>query len=177
MGKLSLLPQESTFTTSDFLVKVKSAGGGDVLVSLTNFLTAIGFSNGAWQTWTPTYTNLSGGTLTYSTYIQIGKIVYYKWKYTLGGANVSGSSSIQFTLPATLSSNYCVQMPIGRGGSQQGSGSIFDYVVLPKDTATAFVYVISASSSYANAVQITSTVPVTWGSGDVIAVQGMYEAA
>jgi hypothetical protein len=42
MGKLSGLGQETSFALSDFLVKVKSGGVGDVLVSLANFLTAAG---------------------------------------------------------------------------------------------------------------------------------------
>lgn len=42
MGKLSALSQESTFSLSDFFVKVKGAGAGDVLVTLQNIINAIG---------------------------------------------------------------------------------------------------------------------------------------
>lgn len=41
-SKLSALGQETTFTLSDLLVKVKNSGGGDVLVTLANFLNAAG---------------------------------------------------------------------------------------------------------------------------------------
>lgn len=40
MTKLSGLSTESTFGSTDYMVKVKAAGGGDVLVSLADFITA-----------------------------------------------------------------------------------------------------------------------------------------
>ena len=41
MGKLSALPTETTFGSTDFLVKVKAAGGGDVKVLTSDFVKAI----------------------------------------------------------------------------------------------------------------------------------------
>src|SRR5262249_19012047 len=45
----------------------------------------------AWSSWVPTFTNLTGGNLNYADYLQIGKTVFFKIKYTLTGANISGS--------------------------------------------------------------------------------------
>jgi hypothetical protein len=41
MGRLSALPTETTFTSTDFVTKIKAAGGGDVKVLLPDFVKAI----------------------------------------------------------------------------------------------------------------------------------------
>lgn len=41
MGRLSALPTETTFTSADFVTKIKGAGGGDVKVLLPDFIKAI----------------------------------------------------------------------------------------------------------------------------------------
>lgn len=45
MGKLSALPTETSFTLSDFLVKIKAAGAGDVKVTYQNLITFLGVNN------------------------------------------------------------------------------------------------------------------------------------
>src|ERR1044072_8033675 len=55
---------------------------------------------GSWQSWTTTFTNLSGGTLNYAVYQQIHKTVFFQLKYTLGGAGISGRPN--FTVPVTM---------------------------------------------------------------------------
>jgi len=59
MPKLSALNTESTFASSDYLVKVKSAGGGDVLVLLSDFVSAAGAAWDGWAADTKTWTYVS----------------------------------------------------------------------------------------------------------------------
>jgi hypothetical protein len=62
-------------------------------------------SSWAWQSWTPTWTNLTVGNGTNaSTYTQIGKTVHFRLKFVLGTTSAVGSAPV-FTLPVT-SVNY-----------------------------------------------------------------------
>ena len=51
-------------------------------VDNTSLNTAAGKLGAAWQSWTPTFTNMSGGTLNYAKYHQIGKTIHFRLKYT-----------------------------------------------------------------------------------------------
>ena len=140
-------------------------------------ITGSGFD--AWGDWTPTLTNLSGGTLDYAKYTQIGKIVHWRFKYTLGGAGVSGD--VSFTPPVSFNTDYSQS-----GVEQVGFGSLRD-----AGTAVYFAHCFwvtdgkinikvsnSASTSYLTiTTSLSSTVPFTWASGDQIIVSGTYEAA
>jgi hypothetical protein len=72
--------------------------------------TASGGIGAAWLTWTPTFANLSGGTLNYAKYIQIGKTVHYRLKYTLAGAGMGTAPT--FTAPTSLHSDYGASTPL-----------------------------------------------------------------
>lgn len=133
--------------------------------------------NLAWQTWSPTLTNLSGGAQTYAKYIQVGKTVHFRFKYTLGGAGVAGL--IGFTLPVAPASGY---------GTDDGETA--NITVLFKDTGTAVfpgfatfapasridLNVIQANSTDAFLTASSSTRPHVWANTDIIVVAGTYEA-
>lgn len=133
---------------------------------------------GAWSTWTPTLTNLSGGTQTYAKWIQIGKTVHFRFKYTLAGAGVSGVPG--FTLPTTPVSGYDTD-DNGTLSSNvllrdAGTGDYLGFLTF--GTATRVdVYAVLASGTYAAYAGISSTVPFTWANGDNIQVHGTYETA
>lgn len=127
-----------------------------------------------WQTWTPTWTNVTG-TTTYARYSQIGKVVNFSLRLVVTAV----SGIIYFTLPVNANSN--MQL-----------GDVLHSTTLLIDTGTN-VYLgyctwngidtikitpIWASDPYARFSGNTSaTVPFTWASGDVISVSGTYEAA
>jgi hypothetical protein len=134
-----------------------------------------------WQTFGPNFGNLSGGTLNYAKYSQIGKTVRFRFKYTLGGAGVSGPVTI--TPPVTLNTDYA------DGGFQPLLST-----VLYRDSDVSAnrlqgVIVISGSNTFSLSVwdltstiymgrkTLSSTVPFTWASGDIIYAEGSYEAA
>ena len=137
-------------------------------------------SSWAWQSWTPTLTNLSGGTLNYAKYIQIGKTVFFRFKYTLAGAGVAGAVSI--TLPVTAISQNGTDgdstEPLAdvnyrdMGTATYGGGGT---LLVSQTTLNLFVW--SASGSYTARANLSSTVPFNWASGDIIMATGVYEAA
>lgn len=159
-------------------VEALSAGTGleDDAVTLPKI------SNGsdmAWQSWTPTFTNLSGGTLNYAKYHQIGKMVYYRLKYTMSGANVSGSPT--FTAPVNLNADYDNQLITPLPGiaiyrDSSPSTSVNGYPVWDSST-TIGLRAIASGGSWANGLGLSSIVPFTWASNDGFYVDGYYEVA
>lgn len=127
-----------------------------------------------WQTWSPTFVNLSGGTLNWSTYTQIGKTVFYRLKYTLGGAGVSGS--VTFTLPATSNASYDPRTIIGAGFASTAPGSFYKVDVGWGSTTTAVLFASQVGTTYISEAVFSSSTPVTWASGSLLSVQGSYEA-
>lgn len=127
----------------------------------------------AWRTWTPTYFNVTVGNGTVvAKYIQTGKIVDFYYSLTFGSS--SGiSTAPTITLPVTAARS------LGRIGETTCTDNAGPTTPVPglarQDSSTVlalFVYNVNAV-----AVAITATVPVTWGTADILEVYGRYEAA
>lgn len=132
----------------------------------------------AWQSWTPTLVNLSGGTLNFAKYIQIGKSVFFRFKYTLAGAGVAGS--VTFTLPVAASSDYSNhEIEIGQVQYVDAETQLYrgTAIALLSTTVANLRTVAVAGANVVNATSLSSTVPFTWGASDTINIQGFYEAA
>lgn len=130
----------------------------------------------AWQTWTPTFTNISGGTLNYSKYIQIGKTVFFRLKYTLAGAGVSSSAT--FTLPVTASSDYSgtADPYFGHAHFRDDSASL-TYLGYARVSSSTTAILASMTGASGQLQGLSSGVPFTWANLDSISVVGTYEAA
>lgn len=131
----------------------------------------------AWQSWTPTWTNLTiGNGTTNARYIQTGKTVFYRLIVTFGSTTTMGTNPI-FTLPVSASTNNNTVTNIGTGIlSDTGTGN-FECAVWYVSTTTARPVVKQAGSTYVQHTQITSAVPHTWAVDDIITLHGFYEAA
>lgn len=133
-------------------------------------------SGWAWQTWAPTWTNLTAGngTLSVAKYTQIGKTVHFKLKFIFGTTS-SMSSGPTFTLPVTattLTSTNIGRVVLDNNGGTTTYGSVF-----LSSTTVGGLVVETASASYVTASGITSTIPYTWATGMFIDCYGTYEAA
>lgn len=130
-----------------------------------------------WVDWTPTLTNLSGGTITYSKYKQTGKTVEFRFKYTLGGAGVAGL--IGFTLPVAVASGYGTDdgetINVRVHFRDTGSGLHFGTAAFGAATRLD-VYAINVAGTYPTLASTSSTVPFTWANTDIIVISGTYEA-
>jgi hypothetical protein len=134
-------------------------------------------SSWAWTSYTPTYQNLTVGNGTNNgAYKQIGKTVFLRFEFAMGTTSAIGSSpSIEF--PITASSSYATQNLIGNV-YYEDSG-VTAYVGFAKFTGPgqAELMLIESSGTYGRQGSITSTVPITWGTGDYFRGQLVYEAA
>ncbi len=161
-------------TIDGMLIKDGTVGPGTITPA--GLLAGTG-SSWAWQSWVPTLTNLSGGTLTYANYLQIGKVVVFRFRYVLAGAGVSGTP--RMTLPVTASSTYDVagadsdSLPIV-GELDDITGSRYFPSALFASTSSIDIHYFTATPAIGI---ISSTSPFTWASGDVIQFHGLYEAA
>ncbi len=156
---------------------VTTAKLADASVGNAKLSTGTDEPGGAWNSWTPTFTNVSGGTLNYAKYKVVGKTVHLRLGYTLAGANVSGI--ITFTPPVTRHADTTPTLPVMAGNAQffdTSAGSrIYGFGLLAGSTIQ--LYVTGASTTYANLVSTSSTVPFTWATGDTIDASLTYEAA
>lgn len=132
-----------------------------------------------WQSWVPTWTNVSGGTTNYAKYTTIGNTIHFRTKYTLAGAGVSGS--IIHSLPANTHADYDVASVTPIHGvaifrddstSTTKTGSI-----LWASASTVTLRPHKADVTYTETIIASSTVPFTFAVSDTIYSAGSYEKA
>lgn len=134
-----------------------------------------------WQTWTPTWTNLtvSGSTVT-ARYIQIGKTVHCRVAVVLGGGNTP-TGAVSFSLPVTsvAYAGTAVTQPLGEVIILDSGVSGYTGVLLWASTTTASPFHQIVNSNYATlqAVGTGGNTPFTMGNGDELHISGTYEAA
>jgi hypothetical protein len=134
----------------------------------------------AWQSWTPTWTNMTVGSATVvAKYKQIGKTVNCYLRFVVGAGTAVGTDPT-FTLPVTPSSTYTLSQNtvVGLCRLEDAGVSAFDGVTYftgsplvgsPRPTGTA--------GNYATQATISGTIPFTWGTGDFFNCVFTYEAA
>lgn len=129
----------------------------------------------AWETWTPTWVNLTVGSGTLvSRFTRVGRTIHFYLSFTLGaGSAISGD--VTFTLP--VAANNPVFTPLGRVEFQDtGAANVFGTSWIQTST-TGRIFVDLASGTYVGLQTLSSTVPFTWVSTDRFSLQGTYEAA
>lgn len=132
----------------------------------------------AWTAWTPTWTNLTVGNATVDAkYVQRGKLVAVKLLFTFGSTS-SISGTVSFSAPVT---------PVAgpQGGMPAGLVTIRD-TSANKNYRGAFnvtsvsdlgLRVDQTDGTYSFSTALSSTIPMTWATGDTIALEGTYEAS
>lgn len=127
---------------------------------------------GAWQTWTPTFTGISGATINYAVYSISGKTVHARLKLTMTGANITATTPT-FTLPVA-SASYGMDVMLNSSGMASNLNNVFIPVGAYTNSTTICRWVCLSGSNWAN---LTPTVPLTWASGNILQVAFSYEAA
>jgi hypothetical protein len=133
--------------------------------------------NLVWQSWTPTWTNLTIGNGTQDhKYTTIGNLIIFKLELVFG-STTSISGSPEFTLPATQASHYTVaaETPIGTTTYLDVGTANYAGVIDIFSSGKGRLLVDVASGTYTTRGTISSTNPFTWGSGDYISGFGIYE--
>lgn len=131
---------------------------------------------GAWEAWTPTWTNLTVGSGTVvARFTRIGRTIHFYLLFTFGSGSAMGDA--RFTLPVAANAAWTALSPLGRTHIlDAGTADFFGQSWL-HDADECRVFVDAASSTYVQPTALSSTVPMTWATGDMLWVTGTYEAA
>jgi len=165
-----------TFTTVDARLGV---GANDTVLTAdsaqaTGLKWATPTSGLTYAAWTPTTTGITAGNgTTVARYAQSGKFVTGSFLFTLGSTSAI-TGAVSFTLPVTAKSTNVLSGIVTILDSGVG------YIVgTPLQTSTTVCYleVLGTNTTYGSFVDITSTVPITWATGDFLSCNFSYEAA
>lgn len=157
-----------------------SVGTNEIIdgsITSAKLSTSSGEIGGAWQTWTPTFTNLTVGNGTLSAYYaRIGKLVAVTLSFTLGTTSSMGSGP-NYTLPATAASRYSSGIELGPVFVEDTGTAAYIANTRTTSTTLANMEIMTASGTYVGVGGITSTAPMTWTTGDRFSFSYVYEAA
>lgn len=144
---------------------------------LPEHLVASAGTSWAWQSFTPTWTNLTVGNGTNTgKYSQVGRTVHVRTEFVLGTTS-SVASDPYITLPITAAAYTADRSEIGLVGfNDVGTNSPVGVVRL-RSTTTASIFALNASSTYLLIAGVSSTTPFTWTTGDNFGLTMTYEAA
>lgn len=125
-----------------------------------------------WTAWTPTFSggiSAIGNATVVAKYMQAGKLVIGEVKVTMGSTTTFAASNMSITAPVTMAVQ--PNFPIGPGMGYDASAGFF-YTITPIAVSA------SAIALFANGgAGVTSTVPYTWTTSDILAFSFTYEAA
>jgi hypothetical protein len=138
---------------------------------------ATNFPEGAWTSYTPTFSNLTlgNGTIDFD-YIQIGKTVHVRGTLTWGTTTSATASGVFFSAPvAALTATGSPIVGHARFndiGTNNYSGN-----VTLSGAGTFGLVAINTAGSFAALSTVNNTIPMTWASTDQILIYATYEAA
>lgn len=159
---------------------VTAAKLADASVFPANLTAGLSSSSWAWQSWTPSWTNLTlGNGVLEATYIQIGKTINFRIMLTLGTTtNISGA--VSFSLPVTAAAYYGNVRSFIGGFELEDSG-VSNYSgfvgIITSTTLGQFDLITANGATYHGFVGLSNTAPTGLGNGDFISGHGTYEAA
>lgn len=135
--------------------------------------TSVGTGLLAWQSWAPTLgAGWANGNGTWSAYYcKIGKTVFVQASFVIGSTTTKGNG-LTISLPLTAAraafQSFLAMSSSHNAGIMQG---------FIETTTTCTLVGINAAGTYASRSAITSTIPVTWATGNSIQVAFSYEVA
>lgn len=159
---------------------ITSAKIADGAVTPADLLAGTG-SSWVWQTWSPSYANLTIGNGTVvARYTQIGKTVCLRWIFQLGSTSAVGTNPT-ISLPVEAAASYSGgALPefanIGHGKLLDSGVLNVSAVVSLGSSTTMSILAQTAGGTYVSVAGITSSVPFTWGNGDAMFAVVTYEA-
>jgi hypothetical protein len=143
-----------------------------------NNLVASSGTTWAWDTWVPTWTNLTvgNGTVT-AKYKQIGKNVHFKLSL-VWGSTTSVSGTVSVSLPVTSVSVVGSGVPLGSARLIDISAGLF-YTGFATHLSTTTMKISWSSASGSGQIEtnISNVSPATWTTSDEFHLNGFYEAA
>lgn len=132
----------------------------------------------AWASYTPSFSNVTVNNGTVSgAYTLIGKTVFWRARFTMGSTS-SITGTLGVTLPVT-SVSYTTAFTHSIGTvSLYDSSATTEYTGIAAWTSTTTAELdAQVIATYVKGGAANSGAPMTWATGDVLSVQGFYEAA
>lgn len=162
--------------TSNGTIGLWPGGTQRLSVDTNGLITGTGTSLGAWTAYTPTLGGtgwaIGNGTAT-GKYVQIGKIVHFRAKITLGSTSTAGASAATVSLPLTAAANLTNSM----FSSQLLDSSAASRYIAAVDVATTTTVSPMSVGTGGLLAYLTTSAPYTWATSDEISVSGTYEIA
>jgi hypothetical protein len=169
--KITELDADTSPTIDDLIVTVNAPGSSPVNKKLT--LEDVANLYGTWSTWNPTLSNITKGSGTIvSRYIKIGKIIIFRFIFTLAADSAIGTAP-NFSLPVTA---YDATLNC-RGQLNRSGNTTYPAIGVASSATGMSIFCYVGNQSYIYYTNITATVPWTWTTNDSIWVVGEYEAA
>ncbi len=135
-----------------------------------------GTSTPGWASYTPTLTNITiGDGSVVGKYGYAGNTTFFRVLVTFGSTTSVGGS-VSVSLPQTAV-NHGVNYILGNLRMLDATGSTYMGVVLYSSTTTVLLKTFSVSGSSIIEAVLSSTVPFTWATSDLIEITGHYERA
>ncbi len=130
-----------------------------------------------WKDWTPTYGNLTvGNGVVRARYQQVGKSVFLRYILTFGTTS-SISGGITLTPPVTISSDYTTDEVFGNCLFRDAGTAVHAGHSRFNSANAISVEAFDASATHLTVVPLSSTIPMTWTTNDVLTFNAFYEAA
>ena len=151
------------------------APGGTECMRINNagLITGTGTSLGAWTSYTPTLAGTGwaiGNGTTDCSYMQIGKLVCLRVEVTFGSTSTYGAGAPTLTSPVAGKSG---KTTVHNTGLYFDASATSQYPVSIQHLDGTFYLRTLAQPTAA----VTSAVPFTWATSDIIRFHGVYEAA
>lgn len=155
---------------------VATASIADAAVTPAKLLAGTGTS-WAWQSWTPTWTNLTVGNGTVAAfYNQTGKTVHCTIAFTMGSTSVMGSNPTA-TYPVTAAARFTANIMLGTLYLEDAGVAGYLGFIQTRGTTTFGFNQPGAAGTYLTNGSVTAAIPFAWGTGDFFSGSFIYEAA
>lgn len=151
-----------------------SIGGtlGDTLAAKIEGTTA------AWTSYTPTLAgtgwSLGDGSLT-GAYCQLGRAIHFWAKFTFGSTSTAGSAIATISPPQNVKNYGTDTMPGPMQGVLYDASVGLTYLVTPRASNTSGIAFRTLYDATGRMQNIINGTPITFATGDIIAVAGTYE--
>lgn len=130
---------------------------------------------GVWTSFTPTWTGVTVGNGTNTgVYTVINKMLFVKVKIVFGTTSVM-TGFPQITLPNSLIGTTANQLVFGTANCDDTGIAAYPGSCYLIQSNAVRAYVSNTAGTYASLANITSTVPMTWSTGDVLYMDFMVQ--
>lgn len=126
----------------------------------------------AWSSWTPTTSGITigNGTLV-AKYTKLGKTVNFNLKFVFGSTSAITGTPV-FSPPVVAADTHNALQAI-----VEDSGTALLCAIATLVAGNIYVYAAGAATSYVSQTNMSATVPMTWAAGDVLYINGTYQAS